>query len=117
MTLFESRKLVNCKWAALSHTLDKIGSSDVGLLFPGSLLSADLRIGTISAFFHGSGKVLKVKDFGVNLSQPGALFELRLLIILCTSPVVMVEMQIRKYCLDRSCDQIRTDQIPLCHEC
>ena len=132
--LFESRKLVNCKWAALSHTLDKIGSSDVVLLFPGSLLSADLRIGTISAFFHGSGKVLKVKelltsyngsdnwwavfqDFGVTLSQPGALFELRLLIILCTSPVVMVEMQIREYCLDRSCDQILTDQIPPCHEC
>ena len=26
-------------------------------------------------------------------------------------------MQIREYCLDRSCDQIRTDQTPLCHEC
>ena len=53
----------------------------------------------------------------LNLSQPGALFEGRLLIILCTSPVVMVEMQIMEYCLDTSCDQIRRDQIPLCHEC
>ena len=108
MTLFESRKLVNCEWAALSHTLDKIGSSDIGLVFAGSSLSPDLRIGTISAFFHGSGKVLKVKELlirlvimgaitgelsfrilALTLSQQGALFEGRLLIILCTSLVVM----------------------------
>ena len=108
MTLFESRKLVNCDWASLSHTLDKIGSSDIGLVFAGSSLSSDLRIGTVSAFFHGSGKVLKVKELlirlvimgaitgelsfrilALTLSQPGAIFEGRLLIILCTSPVVM----------------------------
>ena len=91
MTLFESRKLVNCMWAALSHTLDKIGSSDIGLVFAGSSLSPDLRIGTIYVFFHGSRKILKVKELirliimGVitgelsfriltlTLSQPGAL--------------------------------------------
>ena len=98
MTLFESRKLVNCELAALSHTLDKIGSSDNGLVFAGSSLSPYLRIGTISAFFHGSRKVLKVKELLIRLvimgaitrelsfrileltlSQPGALFEGRLL--------------------------------------
>ena len=103
MTLFESRKLVNC-----INTLNKIGSSDIGLVFAGSSLSPDLRIGTISAFFHGSGKVLRVKKLLIRLvimgaitgelsfrtlmltlSQPGALFEGRLLIILCTSPVIM----------------------------
>ena len=91
MTFFEWRKLVNCKWAALSHTLDKIGSSDIGLVFAGSSLSPDLRIGTIYVFFHGSRKILKVKELirliimGVitgelsfriltlTLSQPGAL--------------------------------------------
>ena len=67
MTLFESRKLVNCKRAALSHTLDKIGCSDIGLVFAGSSLSPDLRIGTMSAFFHGSGKVLKVKELLIRL--------------------------------------------------
>ena len=91
MTLFESRKLVNCKSAALSHSLDKISSSDIGLVFAGSLLSPDLTIGAISAFFHGSGKVLKVKELlirffiiraitgelffrilALTLSQPGA---------------------------------------------
>ena len=51
MTLFESRKLVNCEWAALAHTLDKIGSKNIGLVFAGSSLSPDLRIGTICAFF------------------------------------------------------------------
>ena len=60
---------------------------------------------------------LSFRILALTLSQPGALFEGRLLIILCTSLVVMVEMQIRGYCLDRSCDQILTDQIPLCHEC
>ena len=94
MTLFESRKLINCELAALAHTLDKIGSSDIGLVFAGSSLSPDLRSGTISAFFHGSGKVLKVKELlirlvimgaitgelsfrilALTLSQPGALFE------------------------------------------
>ena len=73
MTLFESRKLVNCEWAALSHTLDKISSSDIGLVFAGSSLSPDLRIGTISAFFHGSGKVLKVKESLIRLVIVGAI--------------------------------------------
>ena len=77
-------------------------------MFAGSSLSPDLRIGTISAFFHGSVKELKVKELlirlvvmgattgelpfrtlALTLSQPGALFEGRLLIILCTSLVVM----------------------------
>ena len=108
MTLFESRKLVNCEWAALSHTLDKLGSSDIGLVFAGSSLSPGLRIGRIFVFFRGSGKVLKVKELlirlgimgtitgelsfrilALTLSQPGALFEDRLLTILCASPVVM----------------------------
>ena len=73
MTLFESRKLVNCKRAALSHALDKIGRSDIGLVFAGSSLSPDLRIGTISAFFHGSGKVLKVKELLIRLVIMGAI--------------------------------------------
>ena len=91
MTLFEWRKLVSCKWASLSHTLDKIGSSNIGLVFAGSSLSPDLRIGAIYAFFHGSEKVLKVKELirlvikgaitgelsfrtlTLTLSQPGAL--------------------------------------------
>ena len=77
-------------------------------MFAGSSLSPDLRIGKISAFFHGSGKVLKVKELLIRLvimgaitgelsfrilvltlSQPGAIFQGRRLIILCTSPVVM----------------------------
>ena len=103
MTLFELRKLVNCKRAALSHTLHKIGRSDIGLVFAGSSLSPDLRIGTTSAFLHGSGNVLKVKELlirllimgaitfrilALTLSQRGAFLEGRLLIILCTSLVV-----------------------------
>ena len=77
-------------------------------MFAGSSLFPDLKIGTISAFFHGSAKVLKVKKLlirlvimgaitgelslkilALTLSHPGALFEGRLLIILCTSPVVI----------------------------
>ena len=54
--LLESRKLTSCEWAAFSHTLHKIGSTEIGLVFAGSSLSPDLRIGTISAFFHSSGK-------------------------------------------------------------
>ena len=107
MTLFELRKLVNCKRAALSHTLHKIGRSDIGLVFAGSSLSPDLRIGTTSAFLHGSGNVLKVKELLIRrlimraitgelsfrilaliLSQRGAFLEGRLLIILYTSLVV-----------------------------
>ena len=72
MTLFEWRKSVNCKWAALSHILDKIGSSGIGLVFAGSSLSPDLRIKTISAFFHGSGKLLKVKEL-IRLVTMGAI--------------------------------------------
>ena len=62
MTLLESRKLVNCEWAALSHTLNKIGSRDIGLVFVGSSLFPDLRIGTVSAFFHGSVRELRVRN-------------------------------------------------------
>ena len=59
---------------------------------------------------------LSFRSWALTLSQPGALFEDRLLIILCTLPVVMVEMQIREYCLDRS--WIRLARIKsLCHEC
>ena len=65
-------------------------------MFAGSSLSPDLRIGTISAFFHGSVKEFKVKELFIRLvimgaitdelsfrilalalSQPGALFECR----------------------------------------
>ena len=72
MTLFESRKLVNYKSATLSHSLDKIGSSDIGLVFAGSLLSPDLRIGAISAFFYGSRKVLKVKELLIRFFYNGS---------------------------------------------
>ena len=63
-------------------------------MFAGSSLSPDLRIEKMSAFFHGSGKVLEVKELlirlvimgaitgelsfrilALTLSQPGALFE------------------------------------------
>ena len=100
MTLFEWRKLLNCKWAALSHTLDKIGSSDIGLVFAGSSVSPDLRIKTISAFFHGSGKVLKVKEL-IRLVIMGAItgeLSFRILALTLSQPGVL-------------------DQIPLCHEC
>ena len=71
-------------------------------------MSPDLRIGTISAFSHGSVNEFKVKELlirlvimgaitgelsfrilALTLSQPGALFEGRLLIILRTSLVVI----------------------------
>ena len=42
-------------------------------MFAGSSLSPDLRIGTISAFFHGSGKVLKVKESLIRLVIVGAI--------------------------------------------
>jgi len=41
-------------------------------VFAGSSLSPDLRIGTISAFFHGRGKVLKVKEL-IRLAIMGAI--------------------------------------------
>ena len=53
---------------------------------------------------------LSFRILALTLSQLGASFEGRLKLILCTSLVVMVEMQITEYCLDNSCDQIRTDQ-------
>ena len=77
-------------------------------MFAGSPQFPDLRIGTISAFFQGSGKLLKEKELLITpvmigaitgelsfrilaftLSQPGALLDGRLVIILCTSPVMM----------------------------
>ena len=91
MTLFEWRKLVICKWAALSHTLDKIGSSDIGLVFAGSSVSPDLRIKTISAFFHGSGKVLKVKEL-IRLVIMGAItgeLSFRILALTLSQPGVL----------------------------
>ena len=42
-------------------------------MLAGSLLSADLRIRTISAFFYGSGKVLKVKELLIRLVIMGAI--------------------------------------------
>ena len=42
------------------------------MLYPINSL-ADLRIGTISAFFHGSGKVLKVKELLIRLVIMGAI--------------------------------------------
>ena len=42
-------------------------------MLTGSSLSPDLRIGTISAFFHGSGKVLKVKELLIRLVIMGAI--------------------------------------------
>ena len=70
-------------------------------MFARSSLSPDLRIGTISAFFHGSAKVIKVKELlirlaimgaitselsfrilALTLSQPGALSDDRLLLIM-----------------------------------
>ena len=49
-----------------------MGSSDIGLVFAGSSLSPDLRIGTISAFFHESRKVLKLKEL-IRLAIMGAI--------------------------------------------
>ena len=42
-------------------------------MFAGSSLSPDLRVGTISAFFHGSGKVLRVKKLLIRLVIMGAI--------------------------------------------
>ena len=42
------------------------------MLYPINCL-ADLRIGTISAFFHGSGKTLKVKELLIRLVIMGAI--------------------------------------------
>ena len=42
-------------------------------MFAGSSLSPDLRIGTISAVFHGSGKVLIVKELLIRLVIVGAI--------------------------------------------
>ena len=42
------------------------------MLYPINSL-ANLRIGTISAFFHGSGKVLKVKKLLIRLVIMGAI--------------------------------------------
>ena len=86
---------------SISHTFDKIGSSDIGLVFAGSSLSPDLGIGTTYAFFQECGKLCKEKELlirlvtmgtitgrlsfrilALTLSQPGALFDGRLLIIL-----------------------------------
>ena len=41
-------------------------------MFAGFSLSPDFRIGAISAFFHGSGKVLKVKELLIRLVIMGA---------------------------------------------
>ena len=101
-------RLTSCEWAALSHTLERIDISEIGLVFAGSSLSPDLRNGTISTYFLGSGKLLKEKELVIRLvmmgairgelsfrilaftsSQPGALLDGKLVIILCTSPLVM----------------------------
>ena len=77
-------------------------------MFAGSSLSPYLRIGTISAFFQGSAKMLKEKELLIRLVMMGAitgelsfrilaftllqlgpLLDGRLIIILCSSPVVM----------------------------
>ena len=42
-------------------------------MLTGSSLSPDLRIGTISAFFLGSGKVLKVKELLIRPVITGAI--------------------------------------------
>ena len=42
-------------------------------MFAGSSLFPDLKIGTISAFFHGSAKVLKVKELMIRLVIMGAI--------------------------------------------
>ena len=101
-------RLTSCEWAALSHTLERIDISEIGLVFADSSLSPDLRNGTISTYFLGSGKLLKEKELVIRLvmmgairgelsfrilaftsSQPGALLDGKLVIILCTSPLVM----------------------------
>ena len=98
-------------------------------MFAGSSLSPNLRIGTISAFSQGGGRLLKEKEllirlvnkttmgaitgdlsfrmFAFTLSQLGALLDGKLVIIVCTSP----------NCFDKGCEQIHTDEFSLCLEC
>ena len=66
-------RLTSCEWAALSHTLERIGISEIGLVFAGSSLSSDLRNGTISTYFLGSGKLLKEKELVIRLVMMGAI--------------------------------------------
>ena len=66
-------RLTSCEWAALSHTLERIDISEIGLVFAGSSLSPDLRNGTISTYFLGSGKLLKEKELVIRLVMMGAI--------------------------------------------
>ena len=66
-------RLTSCEWAALSHTLERIDISEIGLVFADSSLSPDLRNGTISTYFLGSGKLLKEKELVIRLVMMGAI--------------------------------------------
>ena len=66
-------RLTSCEWAALSHTLERIDISEIGLVFAGSSLSPDLRNETISTYFLGSGKLLKEKELVIRLVMMGAI--------------------------------------------
>ena len=66
-------RLTSCEWAALSHTLERIDTSEIGLVFAGSSLSPDLRNETISTYFLGSGKLLKEKELVIRLVMMGAI--------------------------------------------
>ena len=66
-------RLTSCEWAALSHTLERIEISEIGLVFAGSSLSPDLRNETISTYFLGSGKLLKEKELVIRLVMMGAI--------------------------------------------
>ena len=66
-------RLTSCERAALSHTLERIGVSEIGLVFAGSSLSPDVRNGTISTYFLGSGKLLKEKELVIRLVMMGAI--------------------------------------------
>ena len=66
-------RLTSCEWAALSHTLERIDISEIGLVFAGSSLSPDLRNETISTYFLGRGKLLKEKELVIRLVMMGAI--------------------------------------------
>ena len=70
---WDSRYGTNWFKAIRSHTFDKIGSNDIGLLLSGFSWSPCLRIGVTSAVFQISGKVLDVRDVLMMLVIVGAM--------------------------------------------
>lgn len=65
--LFTDRKSTNCLRASPSHTLDRIGSKEIGLSLEGSLKFLSLGIGMTSAVFQTFGKTFISYDLLINL--------------------------------------------------